>query len=136
MITNATTVVLIGPIAPRWVGTPAGVVSRMRTSSHEVVCQAAGPEATGERPSSDVRLGNPASSGRLLPLVSLTVAALSWSHGSTHVSETLLDLVGKRDVVAASKLSDACELTPYGVDVRYPTYLPAMDWAHIAFFRS
>ncbi len=52
----------------------------------------------------------------------------------THVIETLLDILSQADSTAASSLSEACELTPYGVDVRYPADQPepTLDDSHRA----
>jgi HEPN domain-containing protein len=54
-------------------------------------------------------------------------AQLTWlqvEFPKTHVIEQLLDLILRAGVAAASSLSEASELTPYGVDVRYPADQP------------
>jgi HEPN domain-containing protein len=47
----------------------------------------------------------------------------------THAIERLLDLVKPVDAEASSGLEAAAELTPYGVDIRYPGDQPEPDMA-------
>jgi len=50
-------------------------------------------------------------------------ALLTWHQiefPKTHAIELLLDLLKHVDTQTASQLQDASELTPYGVDIRYP----------------
>ncbi|HHP7234937.1 MAG TPA: HEPN domain-containing protein [Desulfobacterales bacterium] len=50
-------------------------------------------------------------------------ALLTWyqiEFPKTHVIELLLELLKRVDSRTASELQDAGELTPYGVDIRYP----------------
>ena len=57
-------------------------------------------------------------------------AFLTWHQiefPKTHAIEELLDLVQRADVDTASSLKDAIELTPYGVDIRYPGDQPEPD---------
>ncbi|MFH1117956.1 MAG: HEPN domain-containing protein [Pseudomonadota bacterium] len=47
----------------------------------------------------------------------------------THAIEQLLDLLKQAEPETASALSEAAELTPYGVDIRYPGDQPEPDLA-------
>ncbi len=57
-------------------------------------------------------------------------ALLTWHQiefPKTHAIELLLDLLKAVDSQTASQLQDAGDLTPYGVDIRYPGDQPEPD---------
>ena len=54
-------------------------------------------------------------------------ALLTWHQiefPKTHVIETLLDLIEPAEAETASSIRESAELTPYGVDIRYPGEQP------------
>jgi HEPN domain-containing protein len=54
-------------------------------------------------------------------------ALLTWHQiefPKTHSIEELLDLIGKVNPELSTKLRDAVQLTPYGVELRYPGDVP------------
>lgn len=59
-------------------------------------------------------------------------ALLTWHQiefPKTHAIEVLVDLLKRADAATASGLDDTDELTPYGVDIRYPGDQPEPDLA-------
>ena len=59
-------------------------------------------------------------------------ALLTWfqiEFPKTHAIERLLELLRKVDAETSLSLKDAAELTPYGVDIRYPGDQPEPDLA-------
>jgi len=57
-------------------------------------------------------------------------ALLTWHQiefPKTHAIEQLLDLVERADSETATRLGETPELTPYGVDIRYPGDQPEPD---------